>query len=298
MLGSSIAPTAVDINELEERLGKQVGLVWKNGAGSAWWYLVLKNRVLSSATPPKQVVLIFRDHLLTTPSHRTTGPWRQSLDEHTTEQEPELWERAYSHQPGDAPGVKLERMLQKTLTPWLNTIRPTNRANRAEIQERTRQGIKKAVARLTGHPEVDQWEAAVFPAERMDAVTLEQDISTRDGKSGGWLNFEDALPTSFLPLIVEEVKQAGSELVLVRHKRQRDLHPGHQTKELKQYTRSLRSWLENQGVRLVDFSERTELMPEHYTSADHLGTSGQEVFTRLLSQELAAPRARPETDLP
>ncbi len=298
VMGSSIASTAIDPTVLEEQLGKRVGLVWRNGAGSAWWYLVLKNRIFSAASPPKQVVLIFRDHLLTTPSHRTTGPWRQALDEHATDYEPELWNRAYSHRPGDAPGARFERVLQKALEPWLDSIRTTNRANRALAQERTRQGIKKAVALLTGHPEADQWEAAVFPAERMDAVVLEQAMGTIDGESGASLNFKESLASSFLPLIVEEARQAGTELVLVRHKRQRDLHPGHQSPELRQYTKELQAWLKGQGVHFVDFSERTEFLAPHYTSADHLGASGQELFTTLLAQELQESVPKPETVLP
>ena len=138
----------------------------------------------------------------------------------------------------------------------------------------------------------------MFPAERMDAVVLEQAMGTIDGESGASLNFKESLASSFLPLIVEEARQAGTELVLVRHKRQRDLHPGHQSPELRQYTKELQAWLKGQGVHFVDFSERTEFLAPHYTSADHLGASGQEVFTTLLAQELQESVPKPETVLP
>ena len=91
---------------------------------------------------------------------------------------------------------------------------------------------------------------------------------------------------SFLAAIIEYCSESGIELFFIRVKRLRDVKPDKESEELLAYMRRLRSYLENKGVPLLDYTYESRLTKDYFGKGDHLSkTGGKALFTHLLSAD-------------
>ncbi len=282
VLGNSVVGNGVDPAALADSLGVRVGTAWRDGAGSAWWYLVLKNRLL--VDPPSTVVLVFTDHLLSAPRYRVDGPWRPALLEHVAGPEPELWQRAFSAHPAASPGARLEARLGQWTWRARERIRFLNQESRRLAQFKVNETLKAAVAGglgLEGPDTLDHAMRTTF------SVTTRHRASKSLWMSGVASPLDLDISASFLPLLVAETQEAGVRLVLVRHKRRRDVVPGQQPAALEQHLESLWRWLDDHHVTWVDFTLDPRLTEAHFVDNVHLTEAGRAVFTQMLAESLA-----------
>ncbi len=282
VLGNSVVGNGVDPAALAASLGVRVGTAWRDGAGSAWWYLVLKNRIL--VDPPSTVVLIFTDHLLSAPRYRVDGPWRPALMEHVAGPEPELWQRAFSAHPAASPGARLEAKLGQWTWRAFEQIRFLNQESRILAQQEVNDSLKAALAQglgLEGPHTLDHAMRTSF------SVTTRHRAAKSLWMSGVSTPLGLDLSSSFLPLLVKATQQAGVRLVLVRHKRRRDVIPGQQPLALEQHLESTWRWLNDHQVSWVDFTLDPRLTEAHFVDNVHLTKTGKAVFTQMLAESLA-----------
>lgn len=68
LVGNSMLGEAVDQKEISRLMGLSAVKVWNGGAGSAWWYLVVKNIFPQLVDKPRYVGVFFRDNFLTLPN--------------------------------------------------------------------------------------------------------------------------------------------------------------------------------------------------------------------------------------
>jgi hypothetical protein len=287
VLGNSVVGNGVDPAALESALGVRVGTAWREGAGSAWWYLVLKNRILVDPPgSPKIVVLVFTDHLLSAPRYRVDGPWRPALMEHVAGPEPDLWQRAFSAHPAASPGARLEAKLGQWTWTTFERIRFLNQESRRQARFRVNEGLKAALAGglgLEGPHTIDLAMRTTF------SVTTRHRESKSLWMSGVASPLDLGITASFLPLLVEAAQKAGVRLVLVRHKRRRDVVPGQQPAALEQHLASLWRWLDARDVDWVDFTLDPRLTAAHFVDNVHLTEAGRAVFTQMLAESLSDP---------
>ena len=285
VLGNSVVGNGVDPTALAATLGVRVGTAWRDGAGSAWWYLVLKNRILvDPASSPKTVVLVFTDHLLSAPRYRVDGPWRPALLEHVAGLEPNLWQRAFSAHPAASPGARLEARLGQWTWMAHEHIRFLNQESRRLAQFKVNETLKATLARglrLEGPHTLDHAMRTTF------SVTTRHRASKSLWMSGVASHLDLDISASFLPLLVDEAQRAGVRLVLVRHKRRRDVVPGQQPAALEKHLESLWRWLDDHNITWVDFTLDPRLTEAHFVDNVHLTEPGRAMFTQMLAEALA-----------
>lgn len=95
LLGDSMVEENVDLAALSDALGTDVYRVSYPGSSSAMWYLSLKNNIVNTATPPKVLVMLFRDSVPTTPEYRVGGKFNAMLDTLAGADEEILLQRAF-----------------------------------------------------------------------------------------------------------------------------------------------------------------------------------------------------------
>ncbi|MCP4846981.1 MAG: hypothetical protein GY899_03420 [Verrucomicrobiaceae bacterium] len=88
LIGNSMLYTRIDIDELQKISGKRISQLAKGGGASACWYLYLKNIVAQSGIQPEQVVIFFRDTILTSAEYRTEGQYGDYLKRLQEKEEP------------------------------------------------------------------------------------------------------------------------------------------------------------------------------------------------------------------
>lgn len=289
LLGNSMLGEGVDERLFIQRTGCRTVKLWGGGWSSAVWYLAVKNVIVAAEPQPNTVVVFFRDHFLTYPTFRVTGEYKKVIDQFTSPDEPLLERLAYLN-------------AMNPLSYWLNQ-------NWSLI--RKREDVKHGL-----ESNVKSWVGSVYGQEDADSVnqSIEQMFGTRNlmvdqlGKaqleseaasSKALYNFEELLPASFLPSMVQLARDNDVQLIFVRVKRRREVEGLTAPTGLDDYIQNLQQWFSQQQVPFIDFSDEPRLKLEHYADGDHLNREdGRTLFTQLLAERLkpylTAPVARPE----
>ena len=277
LVGNSILREGVDVERLSALLGRPSLELARGGAASAWWYLALANVIAASAHPVPAVVVVFRDHMLTEPTYRVTGKYRQAIDQLAGAHEPVLDRLAYLG--GMDP-------LTYALHRWVPLYR-----RRQPLRDAVETALKdRLVGRALGLGPggADAAIERVFAPERLDPVAwgarqAEADAPADDSSYA----FASRVSGSFLPEMVRVADARGIRLVFVRAKRRRDVQAGAQPPALRAYVAELERWLAERNLALIDFSDDPRLREEHFADGDHLGPAGRVVFTELLAERLS-----------
>ena len=90
LMGDSMLETRIDQKVLNRVSGQSCLVLSHSGSSSATWFLMLKNLVAVQATPPRSVIILFRNRQLTLPAHRTQGEYRRSMEPFMRDVEPVL----------------------------------------------------------------------------------------------------------------------------------------------------------------------------------------------------------------
>ncbi len=277
LLGSSMLGEAVSQEKMSQALGISTSKVWLGGSGSAWWYLVTKNVLPELPHKPKYLGIFFRDNYLTLPQHKTSGKHKSGIDSLAGKNEEVLDRLAYFNSMNF-----VELALQKNL-PLLN--------HRERIKEKFEQILKKMTAMIAGlanDKKVDELIAIAFDNAKMDdgmlhrrqiADELAQDEYRKD------MRFRP--DRSFLTSIIRLCEEQDVTLFFVRVKRVRDLKPHKQNAALLNYISRLGSYLAEQNIPLIDFTDNRQIQKKHFGRGDHLNRgSGRVLFTELLAQQI------------
>ncbi|MDH5354951.1 MAG: hypothetical protein OEY09_10955 [Gammaproteobacteria bacterium] len=247
--------------------------IWRKGTASAWFYLALKNLVLAESQP-RNLVIIFRDNILTRPDLRVWGMFKKDIDALAQVDSRLLDELAYlNHKSAEYYFTNyLPLYAERSL--WSDKIKfvaeefVSQRILNIEVSELmvslnnlfTYNGIKYR----------EMGNQSYYQSTRLDPDDL---------------RFSENVKDSFLPHIVDLCKQHGINLVVVRFQRLVDLERLRDTELVEQYIADLADYAQKHNFVFIDSTDKNWLDRRHYSVNDHLVEAGKERFTRELFRE-------------
>ena len=273
VIGDSMAGSRINERVLAPLAGKPVAPLLQAGSGPAFWYLALKNWVIASGIEPQVVFIFFRDTNLTDTMFRLDEQFRWSLDSVALQREDELnavveaamagrWhavhdavERSYG---GDRARRRVEPVLTRAPMTWITS----SRRRQAELlaYANTRFGLE--------HLRV------------MEAADMAADAGT---------DFDAAVGTSVLPLMLRDANRAGLKLCFVRvQRRPAGGQPPPQTPALRRYVDDLRAYVEAQGAVFHDDTGDPSITLDMYGDGDHIARHARDRYTTLFFERLRA----------
>lgn len=276
MLGDSMLRDGVDPGRLSELTSRNISSFDVPGSTSAFWYLVLKNNIIYAKHPPKMVLVMFRDTMLTAPTFRVQGGYFTKLDEFAMEQEPLLLERAFLSQMNPVEiwseryfplysaseniREKIDSLFRYSVSGWLKCNRKC-----------TDDSIRAAFTSATLEP--GQLQNAIATAEKFLYSPLQ-------------LDFDRQVDKSFLPEIIRITKEHGIQLIFVRFKSQPLGISSSESISLNKYMADLSDYLDENNVRLLDYGRDPRLTKELFRDQTHLNARGETLFTQMLADGL------------
>jgi hypothetical protein len=269
LIGNSMVNSRFSEKELARLVApKRVAVLGIGGSKSAFWYLLLKNVILP-VSKPKKILLFYRRSELTTPTDRALGIEHDRLARVTQKDDPFV--EGLIAPRWDDPVGRLGWHLEQTA--------PVDRL-RALLSPRLDDFASTAAAVLSGNSGRGTSKNAldaVFDVGNLRSSDLEPADERRNRPS-----FDASLPHSFLPAIVELVKDAGAELTLVKVRTRSDaeVKPGSR-RRVSSYEKSLRHWAQERGVRHLDLAGDDWETPSFYAEGDHTHTRLRRQYTRL-----------------
>jgi len=276
-IGSSYVPAAINPKKMQKLTGIKTGLLWRGGAASACWYLFVKNVICAAPHKPALVLIYFQDAFLTVPTFRIDGTDRvNKLDRFSLPDEPLLGELAYRQKDG--------ALLHAVERHW-----PLLR-----LRESVKDRVQSSVERLAVRPflEADDNDVQKIFRDIFSDVDMDKELLSRRqleeedlaGLPSDCFDFHAWIDRSFLPPIIQLLRDHQVSLVLVRMKRRQQAAGIPESAELRAYMSDMRAYLERERVPLVDFSADPRIRLEHYAHGDHLRT--QALFTPMLAAAL------------
>lgn len=271
LIGDSVLYEGVDPLLLSEESGAEVYSIPVPGSGTASWYLVLKNVILSASQRPKYVVILFRNTMLTVPQYRTTGRYFDLLDDYATRNEPLLAQLAFIDQMSP-----LEKFAAKYIPLYSARLEM-----REELDNLLRYKIPFA---LTGCDRacVDDAVEAMFGREvNPSALNQMMEDAALTLYAPQEMDFEKQAGGSFLPYMIDLAQANNITLVFVRTKIN-----GSEPSELAGYNLALDSYLSgHDNVVLLDYSVDPRIVPDDYVDSLHMNATGREKFSKILAED-------------
>lgn len=277
MLGDSMLRPAVNETVLSQRLDKKILTIGLPGSASTLWYLIAKNNITEAKVPPKFLVIVFRDTMMTVPGYRVTGRYFEQIDEFAGPKDEELVKKAYLNQMNP-----LEKLAETYFPPF---------GSRWNIRQGIDSRIRYAMPNLQlgcDQTCMNNSMEIVFGDANMDVNFLSDALAAADDYlySRAALNFDQQIGESFLPDLIQLCQDHGIQLVLVRMRILRFALPGSEPPGLETYNDGLRAYLAGNGVIYFDYSKEPRLGREQFSDPLHMNSDGQAVFTEIFANDL------------
>ncbi|MFT7675814.1 MAG: hypothetical protein ACI845_004241 [Gammaproteobacteria bacterium] len=274
VVGNSMAGYGFDETLFSQISGKSTINVWRKGSASAWFYLAIKNLVLIEKNP-RNLVIIFRDNILTRPNLRTWGRFKHDIDALIDHDASLLDELAYLN--------------HKNTQYYLSSYLPLFK-DRSLWSDKVKFSIESFVSQNLLGIEVGQLISSLNQLFTFNGILYReagiQSYYSSTQLQPENLRFAENLERSFLPHIVALCKQHRVKLTIIRLQRLVDEEKLRDTGLLENYIDELSEYAKNEGFRLIDFTDKNWLQRNHYSSNDHLNTAGKEQFTREIYRQL------------
>lgn len=273
VIGDSMAGTRVDPRRLTELARVPVAPLLHPGAGSAWWYLVLKNWVIPSGIRPRYVLIFFRDTNLTNVMFRLDEQFRWMVDYVAHEREDELNSVIASATQGPWYRVPMaietaygaddaRRWMEPALAGTIGKVLIPGNRKRTEF-----------MTNMNARFDLDHLRP-------MEAADL-QAAADREADFGRYVN------RSVLPLMLRDARAAGLTLLFVRvQRRPVGGKPPYQSPAMRRYVRDLQAYIESNGARFHDDTGDTALTLDMYEDGDHIGRNYRRLYTGILFERL------------
>ena len=276
LLGDSVLRDSVDGELFSSLVGMQAHKISQGGSASAFWYLALKNSIIYAEPKPEYLVIFFRDTILTSPGLRVTGNYSTVIDEFAGEEDTLLVELAYVNQ---MPAV--EQFAGKYIPLYGERLNL-----RESIGNRLKNTLPGALLDCQGEC-VQTAINTVFEEDQLDIEEADKVIVRAEDYLYRLeeMRFDRQLEKSFLPEILRIAGDAGIKLAFVRTKTWRYPELEDEPPALQRYHQDLASYLEENGIPLLDFSHDPRITREMYKDDIHMSLDGRAAFTPLLAEE-------------
>lgn len=278
LLGDSTLEDSVDPELLSEILSQEVYQIGYSGSASAVWYLIVKNNIVTAATPPDHLVLFFRSTILTTPDFLVTGKYFEFVDELARPDDIILLERAYVNRYSWA-----EKLGERNVPLYGERFRLLAILDRL---------VKYPLLSLLFDISPEQIDRALdFVFENQNKDFEQMNIAIRNLQTDLYspqnLRFNQQVDSSFLPEIVRLCEERGITLTFVRMKSLEYPTQDSEPRALRRYMSDLEKYFTDRGIRYFDLSQIEALTDEHFKDLIHLNAEGEMIFTQLLAEALA-----------
>ncbi len=279
VLGDSMVQENVDAEALSSQLGHGVYKIGYPASTSAVWYLILKNEIAASPVKPRALVILFRDTMLTQPSHRISPFSDQSVDAFATMDDRLVLDRAFLNQ------INPLGAFFEAYVPFYSL--------QVDIQQEVSQSIRYFSARHVlgcNRNCVDDAVLTVLARSRMTVDTVNAEVVSVEGPlySVRALDFDARVEESFLPEMLRLCQDSDMDCVFVRSRKQYYAGmPGEPT-DLQSYLKALQAYLKANGADYLDMNGDARLTPSVYNDPIHVSETGRPVYTKVLGDLLAS----------
>lgn len=276
LLGDSMLRPAVNDEALSQELDKSILSIGLPGSASTLWYLIVKNNILETQSPPKYLVIFFRDSMMTVPGYRVTGRYFEQIDEFAGPRDEELVKKAYLNQMNP-----LEKLAEAWFPPY---------GSRWSVRQGLDARIRYTMPGRIGCDQscMDNAMGIVFGDMNMDPNFLSDALAAADDYlySKTALDFDQQVGESFLPDLIQLCRERGVQLVLVQMRILRFAAPGSEPPALREYNQKLAAYLAANDVIYFDYSRETSLGREQFDDPLHMNEAGRVIFTDMLAEDL------------
>lgn len=274
-IGNSITDGGLDEKELSIKLNKKVSKVAIGGSHTAWWMLYIKNVILNSSYKPKYLVIIFRRNILTLPELRVKGRYYRNLAPLMTDDESLLNNLAYKRSLSPLEFFLYENFyifrerefIKKQIEDWVKGKISLLFSNDKSLANKT---IKKVFS--TSHFDMQRLRKSQDKEEKI--LDSEQ------------YDFNLAVESSFLPHMIEMLKNAGVKPIFIASKMRTSAKNHKQHPNYKDYFKDLRKYLNNKNIPFYILASDKRLQENHYADGDHFNEQGREIFTNIIQEKI------------
>ena len=284
ILGDSMVQENVDAEALSSQLGRSVYKIGYPASTSAAWYLIFKNEVAASPVKPRTLVILFRDTMLTQPSHRISPFADKTVDVFATMDDHLVLERAFLNQINPL-GAFFEAYI-----PFYSS--------QADIQKDVSETIRYDSVRWTlgcTRKCVDDAVQDVLARSRMTTDTINAEVVSVEGPlySARALNFNARVEKSFLPEFVRLCRENAMTCIFVRSRKQYYAGMPGEPYGLKKYLHDLQTYLQANEMIYLDMNGDPRLVPSVYNDPIHVSANGRPIYTEVLGDLLAPSLPKP-----
>jgi len=279
-LGDSLVDSNIDQALIAERMSKRVSIISEHGSGSALFYLIIKNNIVTARQPPEMLVILSRGSMLTAPGFRVHGSFFDHLDEFAGEDDDLVLELGIRNQMNPVE-ILAERYFPPYWARW--QLRAALDSKARYLPTRIVLGCNRDCS--------DSSMEEVFGSQNFNPELLNDAINWTESYfyTEENLDFNNQVGSSFLPEIIRLCRENNIKLVIVQTK---TLHFSREHPEpagLLEYTKDLKAYAAANNVVLVDFSHNPRLTPGLFSDENHLNPDGKSIFSELLIKELMKP---------
>jgi hypothetical protein len=277
VIGNSIVQSGVDAKLLTSLTGEKSMTLEFAGAFTPVWYLLIKNSVLPAQHHPAVIVIVFRDTHLTQPDLGVHGQAYEDLIDSLAGADEELFNQlAYFNEMSP-----LTRLVMRDVP-----LYKYGREVRTELDEKLKYST---VYRTFGIPPelLDKISYRTLRNEESDRGLLGQTSMAAETNYPDYVyNFQQQLPKSFLPPIIDLTEGTDIRLVFVRVRRLAQARGVPESQALQRYIQDLTAYLNSRQVTFLDFSHDGRFTEDYYGVGEHFNARGEKLFTEMLAEAL------------
>lgn len=275
LTGNSMTTANIDTTQLGDLLHLRVLDIAHNASDSAYWYLAVKNQLLSLREKPATLILTFRSTELTRPANGISGQSRINILSISEASEPLVDRFSFDPQ-------------MNVLEFWMFRYVRAYRA-KEELANVLYEGAALLTALVTGQSldAVHAFTDRAFQKKNIHVGDIAAMEETWFDDSFN-LPFEEVAEQSYFGPMVDLLSKQNVRLVLVRVKRRAYL-TAKPPQELETYVSALTAYLNKRGGFVIDFTNDERIVDADYADySDHLTADGKRKFTQLLSDAYRA----------
>lgn len=277
LIGDSVLQEGVDPQALSAALEVPAHSIAVPGSTSPFWYLILKNVILETVPPPRVVVVLFRDTILTLPNYHVNGGYVNELDQWAAAREDLLVQRAY---------LNFMNPLEKWALTWLPLYGARQRLTDA-ADFVSRNALPYLFQTCRGDC-LAQAETDIFHIDNVQP-SLQQRALVEEEQflyTPAAMDFDYWVDRSFLPEMIRLAREGGVRLVFVHERTLLFPSAVAEPEALRAYKAKLADYLRANDVSLLDFSYDPRLPASGFNDALHMNAAGKAAFTQLLAEAL------------
>lgn len=267
LVGNSMVFTRIDRNYLREISGEDdVSLLAEPGAFSACWYLWMKNYICAMKTPPRAVVIFFRDDQLTLPNYKVEGAYQRYIMTLMKKDEPLV---------EDLTGISTPKpqLDSPVLDQWFYPLL----MNRWKMQRQV-YNLSMDVAAIGSSKRPLKRKSEEFFEVKNLRKDIQGDMNSEEEEEASVFKPEE----SFLPAIIELAKKEKIQLIFYRVKRRPHTETvRNQPSYTVEYMKQLRAYLDQQRITLVDETDDPRLTLNMYADGDHVAEEYMKPYTEI-----------------